>query len=224
MKSRMIWFLAVGGFLLVARATQAQGRFEATPFVGYETSGSYPVSVFSGSGGSGAVVNNLRANASTAYGTFLDYNFTENFQFEFMWDRNNTSYSAHDILTQQYFKAFNTNIDQYQFGVLYTFLNSEHRLRPYFAGSLGFTQDSNSPLTPGGSVLPNRTEFAWSIGGGLKYYISRHVGFRGDIRYLPTYGSSSYGIYCDPFGFCYNTTVSHYLSRGNFVGGIIFRF
>lgn len=222
MKTRTPWFLLAAVILLAALSTHAQARFEAAPFVGYETSGSYPVSVFSG--GTGAVVNSLRANSSLAYGTFLDFNLSENLQLEFMWNRNNTSYSAHDVLTQQYFKAFNSNIDQYQFGMLYTFLNSEHKVRPYVAGGLGFTYDSNNPLAPGGSALPNRTAFAWSIGGGVKYYASRHIGFRGDVRYLPTYGSSSNGIYCDPFGFCYNTTISHFLNRGNFVGGIIFRF
>jgi len=224
MKNLRIWFLAAGVLLLSALTTQAQQKFEITPIIGYETSGSYPVSVFSGTGGSGAVVNSLRANASMAYGAFADYNLSENFQLEFLWNRNNTSYSAHDVLTQQYFKAFNSNIDQYQFGGLYTFLGSEHRFRPYAAWGLGFTHDSNGPLTPGGLAPANRTEFAWSIGGGVKYYISPHVGFRGDARYLPTYGSSSNGIYCDPFGFCYTARIANFLNRGNFVGGIIFRF
>jgi hypothetical protein len=59
----------------------------------------------------------------------------------------------------------------------------------------------------------------------VKYYISRHVGLRGDVRWLPTYGSSTTGLYCDPFyGFCYNASLPNYLNRGSFTGGIIFRF
>ena len=228
MKLRIAWFLAVAAFLLAAVSTNAQGRFEVTPFVGYETSGSYPLDVLSSAGGPLALVDRLRVNDALSYGSFLGYNLSENFQLEFMWDRNNTSYSAHDITTQEYYKAYNSDIDQFQFGGLYMFRGSEHRLRPYFAASLGFTHDSNGSVTTPGSptvgTTPNRTAFAYSLGGGVKYYLNRHVGLRGDVRFLPTYGSSSNGEYCDPFFGCYTARVHNYLNRGNFVGGLIFRF
>jgi len=201
-----------------AFSTQAQQRFEVTPFAGYESSASYPVSAFSTSGGGVVPVDRLRVDNSVAYGTMLDYSFTENSQFDFMWNRNNTSYDARNILTNSYFHAYDSDIDQFQFGALYMFRNSEVKLRPYVVGGVGFTHDSNNNGTP------NRTEFSWSIGGGVKYYVSRHIGFRGDVRYLPTYGSSSNAVYCDPFFGCYNTRVSHYLNRANVVGGIIFKF
>ena len=201
-----------------AFSTQAQQRFEVTPFAGYESSASYPVSAFSTSGGGVVPVDRLRVDNSVAYGTMLDYSFTENSQFDFMWNRNNTSYDARSILTNSYFHAYDSDIDQFQFGALYMFRNSEVKLRPYVVGGVGFTHDSNNNGTP------NRTEFSWSIGGGVKYYVSRHIGFRGDVRYLPTYGSSSNAVYCDPFFGCYNARVSHYLNRANVVGGIIFKF
>jgi hypothetical protein len=218
MNIRKLWFAAAASFPLAAISVNAQQRFELTPFVGYETTASYPVGVFTSSGGSTIPVDRLRVNDSAAFGTFLGYNLTENSQLEFMWNRNNTSYSAHDILTNSYFDAYHSDIDQYQFGTLYMFRNSEVKLRPYVAGSVGFTHDSNSNGTP------NRTEFSYSLGGGVKYYLSRHLGLRGDIRYLPTYGSSSNATYCDPFFGCYTTKVSHYLNRANFVGGIVFKF
>jgi hypothetical protein len=219
MKIRTMWFLGLSLILLLltTSSTPAQGRFEVTPFVGYETSGSYPISVFS-TGPETAPVNKLRVNDALSFGTFLGFNLTENAQLEFMWDRNNGSYSARNALTGQYFKAYDSTIDQFQFGGLYMLRNSEHRLRPYIAGGMGFTHDSNSNGTP------NRTEFAYNLGGGVKYYINRHVGLRGDARYMPTYGSSSNATYCDPFFGCYSAKVHNYLNRGNFVGGIIFKF
>jgi len=216
-KNLAIASASLGLFLGSTIPACAQEKFEVSPFVGYETSASYPVSLSS----NGTIVNpidRLRVNEATSYGTFLDYSFAENFQAEFMWDRNRTSYSARQTGTGTYFKAYNSDIDQFQFGGSFTFLDSSHRLRPYFATSVGFTHDSNS----GGN--PNRTEFAFSLGGGVKYYLSRHFGLRGDVRYLPTYGSSSYGFYCNPFGFCYNAKVANFLNRGNFVGGLIFKF
>ena len=218
MKKRLAFLpVLLGLFLGLACVTRAQEKFEVSPFAGYETSGSYPVSL-SSTGIIANPIDRLRVNDATSYGTFLDYNLAENFQLEFMWDRNKTSYSARSAVTGTYFKAYNSDIDQFQFGGNYTFLDSSHRMRPYFAASVGFTHDWNSGATP------NRTEFAYSIGGGVKYYLSRHFGLRGDIRYMPTYGSSSYGFYCDPFGFCYNAKVANFLHRGNFVGGLIFKF
>jgi len=215
MKTRRIWLLAPMLFLLAAFSAHAQGRFEIDPFVGYETSASYPVSIITPPPGF-APVDRLRVNDSLAFGTFLDYHLTENFQGEFMWNHNNTSYSAHDIVTNTYVPAYHSDIDQFQFGVLYMFRSSDARLRPYVAGSLGFTHDSNSNNTP------NRTEFSYSLGGGVKYFINRHFGLRGDIRYLPTYGSSSNELYC--YYGCYYANVAHFLNRGSFTGGIIFKF
>jgi opacity protein-like surface antigen len=213
MKISTIWFAPVV-FFLVAAGAHAQGRFELDPFVGYETSASYPLNPNSST--TAPAIDRLRVNDSAAFGTFIDYSLTENFQPEFMWNRNNTSYSAHNILTNSYMSAYHSVIDQYQFGGLYMFRNSAVRLRPYIAASLGFTHDENSNATP------NRTEFSYSLGGGVKYYVSRHIGLRGDIRYLPTYGSSSNELYCY-FG-CYYANVSHFLNRGSFTGGLIFKF
>jgi opacity protein-like surface antigen len=217
MKMRMLWFAALAIFLLAAISVHAQGRWELTPFVGYETSGSYPVTSSSIGGGT-IPVDRLRANGYANFGAFLDHNLGENFQLEFMWNRNNSSYSAHNILTNSYFNAYHSEIDQFQFGGLYMFRDSEHKLRPYAAASLGFTHDTNS------NGNPDRTAFSFSLGGGVKYSLMRHIGLRGDIRYLPTYGSSSLGTYCDPFFGCYNTKIHNYLNRASMVGGIIFRF
>jgi outer membrane protein W len=215
MKICSMWLAAAAVFLFAAVSAKAQGKFELDPFVGYETSASYPVSLSSGS--TGDPIDNLRVNGSTAFGTFIDYNLSENFQAEFMWNRNNTSFDAHDEILGSYVSAYHSIIDQYQFGGLYLFRTSDHKLRPYVAASLGFTHSEN------GDDTPSRTDFSYSLGGGVKYYATRHVGLRADLRYLPTYGSSSNELYCGPFG-CYYANVSHFLNRGSFTGGIIFKF
>src|SRR5258708_16125611 len=154
MNYRAICFGLLAFFIMGSVSTHAQGRFEVSPVVGFETSGSYPIS-----SNSNLIITNpidrLRANQATSYGTFLDYNLTENFQAEFMWDRNNTSYSARQVIDGTYVKAYNSDIDQYQFGFQYMFRDSSHRLRPYAAASVGFTHDSN------GGGKPHRTAFIY---------------------------------------------------------------
>jgi hypothetical protein len=183
---------------------------EVTPFVGYETSGSYPLA-------NPTDVQALRADAGRTYGFFADVRLMQNLQGEFYWVGNKTTYSQQDASTGAYGNAFNTRIDQYQFGALYHLRDREHVWRPYLAGSLGFTHDSNS------GVADNRTAFGLGLGGGFKYEPSRHFGVRVDARWMPTYGSSGLGTYCDEFYGCYPDTVANYLQRFNAVMGLVIR-
>jgi len=89
MRNRVVWLLAAM-LCLVARA-QAQSQYgwetrEVAPFVGFETSGSVPVT-------NSLTVDRLRANSGTSFGAFLDYRLSENAQAELMWNRNMTSFS-----------------------------------------------------------------------------------------------------------------------------------
>lgn len=205
-----------GSVTLFGSLARGQSRVEISPFGGYETSASYPVNVFGGPSGTPLPVSQLRINGSLAYGTFVDYSLTENFQLEFMWNQNNTSYSAQNARTGIYSYAFHSYVDQFQFGTLYMFRTSDDRLRPYLAGSLGFTHDTN------GNGTPDQTNFSFSIGGGVKYFVNRHIGLRADARYLPTYANSSNQVFC--YYGCFVGSVPNYLNRGSFTGGIIFKF
>jgi len=189
-------------------------KWEFTPFVGYETSGSYPLSPTSTT----VMANDLRINRAASFGTFIGYSLTSNSQFEFLWDRNLTSYSVQQTPRAPYMKAYDSSVDQYQFGGLYMFFGDEHKWRPYFAGGLGFTHEFNS------NGNPTRLDFSYGIGGGVKYTLARHVSFRGDGRYMPTYANSGLATYCDPFYGCYTAKVSQYQHRGNFLAGLAFHF
>ena len=215
MRNRVVLLLLMVLFILTASApARAQfepyDKWEIAVFGGHESGGSYPVS-------DSLIVDKIRADSGTSYGTFIDRALSANAAFEFMWNRNSTSFSARIAGTNQYFKSFDSDIDQYSFGLSYMFMNSERKIRPYAAGGIGFTHQANN-------AVANRTDLSYSLGGGVKYFASRHVGLRGDIRWLPTRASKSPATYCDPFYGCYNTAVTNYLGRGNFVGGILFRF
>lgn len=218
MQVRWTWMLVFSLFCLAASApANAQwwnNRWEVSPFVGYETTGSYPLSPTS----SNVTVNSVRLNGATSYGTFIDFSVTRNAQVEFMWDRNNSQYDEQQVLGGPFTKAFNSDVDQFQWGGRYLLFSDEHKIRPYIAASVGFTHEFNS----GGN--PNRTDFSYSIGGGLQYELSRHLALRGDARFMPTYANQGLATYCDPFFGCYTARVSQYQNRGNFVGAVVFRF
>jgi hypothetical protein len=186
-------------------------KWELAPYVGFETAASFPINT-------SATFDRLRVESGLSYGLYLDYSLTDNSQAEFMWNRNNTSFSARSASTQTYSKAFNSDIDQYEFGFLYMFRNSEQKLRPFAAGGIGFTHESNDGRNP------NRTSLSFGLGGGAKYIATKHFSLRGDLRWLPTRASKTPGITCDAFGNCFRVNVSHYLQRVNLTGGIAFRF
>jgi opacity protein-like surface antigen len=186
-------------------------KWEVSPFVGYETGGSYPVT-------NSFTIDRLRVDSGLSFGTFIDYSLTENSQAEFMWGRNNTSFSERDVATGTYSKAFNSDFDQFTFGFLYMLKNSERKLRPFIAAGIGFSHESNG----GGNA--NHTLLAFNLGGGAKYELSRHVALRGDLRWLPSRANKTAQVQCDIFGNCFNQNVSNYLQRVNFSGGIAFRF
>jgi Outer membrane protein beta-barrel domain len=214
---RIRWLYVAIFLLLVSAPASAQygaEKWEITPFGGYETSGSFPITNVT----TPFVVNRLRADAGPSFGTFIDYSLSDYFQAELMWNRNSTSFSERNGITGVYTKAFDSDIDLYHFGLLFMFRDPDKRLRPYIAGGLGFSHQFNNGMTP------NRTDFSYGIGGGVKYFPTRHLGFRVDARFVPSYANSSPGTYCDVFGFCYPATIPNYLNRGNFTGGIVFRF
>src|SRR6266699_3971147 len=132
----------LGGLICLAASAPAVAQYggsriekwEFTPFVGYETSGSYPLSPTSTT----VFVNDLRINGATSFGTFIGYSLTSNSQFEFLWDRNLTSYSLQPTPGAPYTKAYDSTVDHYQFGALYMFLGDEHSWRPHSAARRGF--------------------------------------------------------------------------------------
>lgn len=193
---------------------QSTPKWEVAPFVGFETSGSFPINNVNAP----FTVDRLKADQALSYGSFIDYGLSDSFQVEVLWTRNSTTFRERNGITGIYTKAFDSDIDLYNFGVLYMFRSPDAKLRPYAAGGIGFSHQFNSGATP------NRTDFAFGMGGGVKYYATGHFGLRGDVRYIPAYANSSPGVYCDQFGFCYPANVPNYLNRVNFTGGVVFRF
>ncbi|HUK35703.1 MAG TPA: hypothetical protein VLV86_17415 [Vicinamibacterales bacterium] len=207
--ARVCGAAALCASLLCAGPSLGQ-TIEITPFVGYETAGSYPLE-------NPTDIQAMRADAGRTYGLFFDYRIIQNVQAEFVWINNATTYSAATTSPDQFAPAFNTTINQFQFGGLYHLRSREFSMRPYLAGSIGFTHDSNE------GTNPNRSAFAASIGGGVKYQAATHVGLRIDGRWIPTYGSTGLGTSCDFDGYCYPDTVRNFLQRISLTAGVILR-
>jgi hypothetical protein len=105
---------------------------------------------------------------------------------------------------------------------LFHFKEREATLRPFLLVGLGA-----SSLTTDRSGVQGTTRFTFAVGGGAKYHISKHIALRGQLRYSPTYltTTSNGGFWCDPFwGGCWVVGNDHYLNAFDMTGGITLRF
>ena len=104
---------------------------------------------------------------------------------------------------------------------VFHFAERESKMRPFAFFGVGA-----SDLSPDRSGVNGATRFAFSLGGGAKYNFSKHLGFRGQAKWSPTYITTTDGGYwCDPFwGGCWVVGNDHYLHEFDVTGGITLRF
>jgi opacity protein-like surface antigen len=170
------------------------------------------------------VVDYLKIKSSIDYGILADVSFWQNFQGEFMWNRQPTSLSAHNPNDNTYAFVSNMNFDMYQFSVLYQFFSPEAKLRPYAVAGLGFSHYGTTSSVNGQSPLGFSNRFACNLGGGVKHYFSGHWGIRAEVRWSPSHTTSGVAEYCDPFFGCAPGTVANKAKQGQASIGLVFCF
>lgn len=57
-------------------------------------------------------------------------------------------------------------------------------IRPYGVAGVGLVHQHVEPL--GGAIDVSTTDFGYDVGGGVYLFFGRHVGVRGDLRYMRT--------------------------------------
>jgi opacity protein-like surface antigen len=196
----LLFFPAIG---------QAQNRFEVQPFVGYKWGGSTDV------GTNLLGIQQLKFDSSVSYGVSAAYNINH-LGFEFLWNRQPTKAVA-EVSTGNLPRKTSVDLDQFHGNFLFNFRSPETKLRPFVLVGFGATRMAG----PGDSI----TKFSYALGGGVKYPIGAHLGLRVQIRYAPTYlYSTSDGVWCDWYGFCFVVPNDHYLNQGDVTAGLVFRF
>jgi len=158
---------------------------------------------------------------STNYGATAGYLFGEHYGVEFQWNHTRADTSAQPFGGGSSVKIFTLNQNQYMGNFVFHFTGQESRLRPFAFFGLGA-----SDLSTNRNGVSGATRFAFAFGGGAKYYLSRHLGLRGQAKYSPTYLTTTNGGYwCDPFwGGCWVVGNDHYLHEFDLSGGIMLRF
>jgi opacity protein-like surface antigen len=203
--------LALAFLFLSILPAAAQYRFELQPFAGYKWGGGANVA------GNALGISRINIDSSVAYGATATFNPTENFGLEFLWNRQATNASGHYSGGGTYPTKIGVTLDQFHGDFLLSFAGHGSKVEPFVLFGVGATDMHGS----GSST----TKFSFGVGGGVKYFVSRHLGFRAQARYTPTYlYSSNGGVWCNWWGYCWVVPNDHFLQQGDVTGGIIFRF
>lgn len=212
----LVFILSCGASCALAQESIAQ-KIELTPFGGTRFGGKILVS-----DSNNPNINYLAIKSSIDYGAFFDYSLWDNFQAEVMWVRQPTDLRAHDFTNDSLTTLTDTKLDSFTFGVAYSFKPVEAKFKPFLAGGLGFTNFTNTD-NPNNVFLGFHNRFTYNIGGGFKYYFSKYVGLRFDLRYAPTRTLPQNVQECGPFG-CFIAQQTGHANQGEANLGLILRF
>jgi len=149
-----IALVAVG----LCRAGYAQ-KIEFTPFYGYS---------FSGQLKDADTGEEFEIGDSDSYGGMLDIRLSEMTQLEFFFSRQETELESDEGLFAGR-RIFDLDVDYYHVGGTYIFLQGPWQ--PFVVGTLGATV-----LDPDASGMDSVTRFSMGLGGGVRYFPTRHLG------------------------------------------------
>src|SRR5262245_10201701 len=171
--------LAGLSFFVFLPSTFAQ-NFEVTGHVGYQVNGGLDLST--------SFFDRIEVHNSANYGATAGYLFGDLFGAEFQWNHTRGNTFAEPLGSGQSVKVFTLNQNQYMGNFLFHFAGRESKLRPFAFVGLGA-----SSLSTNRSGVSGATRFAFALGGGAKYNISRHFGLRGQAKWSPTYLTTTNG-------------------------------
>lgn len=187
-------------------------RYDFTPFVGYRTSMSFPIEPHVTGMNPRVIVD-----ASPSYGMSFGLRLPERDEdlVEVRWARQDSYVHSEGITPQS--TSQRILLDQVQGDFSHEPLIEDWPgwAKPYVLASVGVTHIS------GGSII-SFTRFSFGIGGGIRIYASRHIGFKIQAEWSPVFADPHIAFVCG--GGCIVHVGGTVASQGEVVAGPLFRF
>ena len=172
--TRYVWFTAV---LMQAQVFMAHGQeYEITPYVGWRTSDSLEEEA------TGATID---LKETRSFGVILSMQQKPGTNYDFLFSRQTTELES----ANSNFDTTSLRFDYYHIGG--TVFYEHEQLHPFVTGGLGATH-----ISPADAAFSSETKFSLSIGGGLKFPMTRTIGLRLEVRGYGTVADSSGSILC----------------------------
>ncbi|HXY49335.1 MAG TPA: hypothetical protein VEI01_07785 [Terriglobales bacterium] len=220
MTKKTIHGLLVGAtllFVLLSPVLSAQQqpepkplRFDVTPFIGYRSSMSFPVEPHV-SGTNPSVV----LDASPSYGVSFGVRLEEDGLVEIRWARQDSYVHSQDV--NPVVPRQRVILDQFHGDFSREYIVDEWGpwARPFVLLSVGGTHVSSSTDI-------NFTRFSFGIGGGVRFYPSRHLGFKIQAEWVPVLVDPQAAFICG--GGCIVHVGGTVSSQGEVFVGPVLRF
>ena len=186
-------------------------RFDLTPFIGYRTSMSFPVEPHVT-----GTDPRVTLDASPSYGVSFGMRLaTEGDLVEMRWARQDSYVHSEDITPQ--LPRQRVVLDQFHgdFSHETAIEDWASWARPYVLASVGATHVS-------GSTNVGFTRFSFGIGAGIRFYASRHLGFKIQAEWLPVFVDPNVAFICGSG--CIVHAGGTAISQGEIFVGPILRF
>ena len=186
-------------------------RFDVTPLIGYRTSMTFPTEQ------NGEVpAPNVVLEAKPSYGISAGVRLDEANLIEIRWARQDTNVR----LEGGAFPSEKVTLNQVlaDFTHEYILDNWGPKARPFVMGSMGATRIA------GGTSNNSFTRFTFGLGGGVKFYFTRHLGLWIQGEWLPIVVSPGVGSFVCGGGGCVVQLSTTAVSQGEIVVGPMFRF
>ncbi|MEJ2111929.1 MAG: outer membrane beta-barrel protein [Acidobacteriota bacterium] len=153
-----------------------------------------------------------------------DFFLTEGFSLGFNWGRQEGELKARGVQAADR-KFADMDVNNFHGIFTYNFGGEDEEIRPYLFGGLGATHYDPGDIE--GNPSNSLTRFSTTWGGGVKIFASEHFGFKGGVRWTPTYVTTTdSGLWCDPWypWYCWYSGNDQFSHQFEFSGGIIARF
>ena len=207
MQTKALFFFAVLLFSGLAISHSASAaEFEITPFAGYTTGGDFK---------DAQTGTSLSFDDTSSYGIMLDIKQEEDSWVELYFSHQQTRLRADQ---GPFFgnPLFNVDIDYYHIGGTYG--EATGNVRPFVVATIGATR-----MVPQGADLHTETKLSLSLGGGMKLYLTNHLGIRLDARWFGTFFNGSGSVFCSG-GACLVNVQGNVLSQVSANAGVILAF
>ena len=174
-----LFFLLSSFFIVGVGPTEAAAPvFEITPLVGYSIGGGFDEA---------STGQSLDLDEEAHYGLSLGLKYDEHSLVEVFYSHQETSF----IPDANVFgiNEFDLNVDYFHFAG--THIVTTEGVMPFVTFSVGATR-----FDPDSSEFDSEIKFSFSIGGGVRYFFSEHVGFKFEGRGYCTIMSIDNEIFC----------------------------
>jgi hypothetical protein len=191
----------------MSAATASAQEFEITPFGGYRFGGDFFELL---------TLQPLDLDGAPTVGVAVDVPTQSGVQFEALFTHQNANVSLPAPALGAPVRLRMT-VDHWQAGGLQEFYPFDTgQVRPFLTGTLGLTRYAASG--------DNEIRFAFSGGGGVKLFPTKHVGLRLDGRLFATFVDADAQVFACTTGVCLIGFRVNVIWQAEFTAGLIVRF